>query len=128
MILEQKGEPAYISRTLKAQWAAEAWRRQYEKTESWEEGPRVFGLDPAPRKEKYAALKALGPHPDPDAVDEIIGNNSWTFIYCDECKRDVEEAVLIGGSDEYGEDRICGDCLRAGLRALELKGASAGPG
>ena len=45
----------------------------------------------------YNELVALGDNPDPDQVDAIIGNNSWTYACCngDENHSYVDRAVII---------------------------------
>lgn len=54
-----------------------------------------------------------------DDIEAIIGNRSWTNIRCNQCEKLVERAVLIGGSDEYGPDNICEQCVREAVRVLE---------
>jgi hypothetical protein len=69
----------------------------------------------------YAALVALGPTPSPDAVDQVVGNSSWTDTpTCSECGRDNQPAVVQVGEESDYESRtaqLCGDCLR---RAADL--------
>jgi len=117
--------PGYISRELKAQWAAESFRKQYERAPYWKDASAAWFTrrDGRSAEETHKLLLELGPHPSPESVAELL-NDSWVGIKCDECGESVPEAVLIGGTDEYGEDRLCGSCLRAGLRALELKGGN----
>lgn len=60
-------------------------------------------------------LIALGDSPDPDDVDAIIGNTSWTSMNdCDECgKQSVPFIVMVGQEPNY-ESRtayLCGDCI-----------------
>ncbi len=51
-------------------------------------------------------LKELGDNPDPDEVDRIIGNTTWTHLICDHCKNYVEVAVGL-----WEEFYLCKECL-----------------
>lgn len=45
-------------------------------------------------------------------IKNIIGNNSWTRLDCDECQREVDWLVRLGEAPDY-ESRtacICKDC------------------
>lgn len=59
---------------------------------------------------------------DPSVIDDIIGNESWTSLKCDECDREQDILVRIGEEPDY-EARwqdLCADCLRAALRFFTL--------
>ncbi len=49
-------------------------------------------------------------------IIEIIGNNSWTRLECDECQQDKNKVVrfLERYEDEYGVNvcDVCFDCLK----------------
>jgi hypothetical protein len=64
-------------------------------------------------------LLALESNPEPDQVDSIIGNASWTATKCDECGTQGIEVVELGEEPDYESSTacICKDCLR---RALSL--------
>ena len=73
--------PAYL-----ASRAAERWERLYvsrsiRKPSNWQR--------------KLMALQALGVAATPDAVNEIIGNESWTRVQCDLCGQRVESAIVL---------------------------------
>lgn len=75
---------------------------------------------------KGRALEALPIPEDPDKVDEIIGNTSWTRVpQCDECGRDVYALVTLGAEQEYSSStNVCADCLASALelaRAVTLR-------
>lgn len=102
------------SRAFLAAHAAEAWHRQYAAAI---DGPRRHP-DDAKRADVYGALLALGPTPNPDDVDRIIGNKSWTDNRCDECQAQAD-TVQVGQRPDY-ESRtadLCEACVR---RALAL--------
>lgn len=63
-------------------------------------------------------LHALGPTPDPDDVDALIGNDSWTAPRtCSECQREAAAVVEIGEPPDYESSTawICRRCLENAL-------------
>ncbi len=87
----------FISRKMRAASAAKGWRAQY-------------GFD---RDDVASRIDALGPKPDPESVNEIIGNDTWTRCDCDECGREVEFVVEFGEYQDYALEtaRICEECV-----------------
>lgn len=69
-------------------------------------------------KDVHAALVALGPTPDPDEVDKVIGGPSWTQPTCDACKEPTSEGVYF---DTWGDDSttIGRCCLEKALALLK---------
>ena len=58
------------------------------------------------KTEKYLKLKALGNNPNPDDIDRIIGNTSWTVLpSCTECKEDNNN-YLIKIEMSYDENDV----------------------
>lgn len=49
-----------------------------------------------------------------EAIDRIIGNTTWTEVYCSECDESVERIVNFLGSMD-----VCESCLRKALKLLE---------
>lgn len=47
-------------------------------------------------------------------VNEIIGNDSWTSTYCDECQKPCGAAVMLGEHIDYESPvvLICLECLK----------------
>jgi hypothetical protein len=93
-----------ITRKTKAKEAAESWakvpsRRNY--------------------TDVYQKLTALGDNPNPDDVDMIIGNSSWTTTSCHECESENVDVVQLGYELDYDSPtaRICKKCL---INALAL--------
>ena len=64
--------------------------------------------------EKIASLAMLDLETcDAEAVNKIIGNDSWTEFNCDECGVDRHHLITIGdgaGYDSRGIN-VCRDCL-----------------
>jgi len=93
--------------TIKA--VAERWRKQDEGTADTakvEIGKRLDAMD--------ARLATV------DDVLKIIGNDSWTVITCDECKRDVDAVVIVGAPQDYesATASLCSDCIAKAARMM----------
>lgn len=72
-------------------------------------------------KEKtHSDLIALGENPNPDDVDSIIGNDSWTATICDECGSKNVAVVVIGEPRDYESStaEICKDCLATAIEMV----------
>ena len=93
------------TRHTNAARAATRWAAQYRDT----------------RRETTEALLALGDAPTPEAVNKIIGNESWTRCTCNECGRDVEAVVQLGEELDCESHTvwICLDCIRLAVAAFE---------
>lgn len=95
-----------ITKQSMLQRLPQVWAAQYDK--------QVHGI--------YAALVAEGDKLTEARAAEIIGNDSWTRITCDECEQSVEAAVTVGQEPDYDSATatICLDCLQkaADLAAL----------
>lgn len=96
-----------ITRHVRASGAAKNWRIQYPLGSDYD-NDHFNGI--------YEALVALGPTPDPDDVDRIVGNESWTECYCSHCH--TPKGPFIRFNDEYD---LCKDCLTAGLNMFILE-------
>ena len=99
-----------ITRQTLANVCADSWKGQYK---SWPEG--------SDKLEIAEKLTSLGSCPDPDQVDEVIGNTSWTRTRCDECGS-VNIPVMELGEDLNYESctaNICRSCLIAALEMTE---------
>jgi hypothetical protein len=77
------------TRERRAAEAARRWRRQYFKDDRW------VSTFSGSSEDIYRALRGLGQSPDPDKVDGLIGNESWTEIECDLCDESVETAAVM---------------------------------
>lgn len=104
-----------MTRKKEAKSAARRWRAQYKKY--WDT-PHELNES---TKEKYERLVELGTDPNPDEVDRIIGNDSWTCVRCRECDKRVEKAVMVGKrlDDEYPMVCVCMGCLKAAVALMK---------
>ncbi len=92
---------------------AARWRNQYFRMGVWLD---VRGKSSA---ETYNQLLALGPSPDLDKIDEIIGNDSWTHFTCEQCSADVRTAIVMAYDYEFDRDiHYCEDCINKAFTVL----------
>lgn len=100
-----------ITRQVLANTAAEAWSKQY---------PSVLKNIAGTNFEIYTKLLLLGDNPDPNKVDEIIGNGTWTttLLFCTECQTKAD-VVQLGEEPEPASRTawVCKSCLE---KALDL--------
>jgi len=100
-----------ITRQTVADTAAERWASQYRHDKSM----RVTTL---------RRINALGKHPNPDDVDRVIGNDSWTRTpCCDECGAENVPVLLVGQEPDYESATacLCGDCVRQAFSIMARK-------
>ena len=107
-----------ITRQMKADTAARDWFHTYAHTSYWEEGR--FAVSGLTKEETHIKLVALGANPNPDDVDAVIGNKSWTDCRCDDCGKYVDAVVQLGQEPDYDSAtaNICFPCLK---KAVKLK-------
>lgn len=91
-----------ITRQQLANEAAERWKSQYYRDGKW------LSLDNA--EGTYSKLVALGPTPSPNAVDSVVGNDTWTHELCDSCAEKAGEFIAIDQSFEDDTLAICRNC------------------
>lgn len=95
-----------ITRQSNANEAPERWRRQY----CYKGADKEYGYI----TEKLLALRAPI---DPNEIDRIIGNTSWTKVpWCSECKTESPSIVVIGVEPAH----LCPACLRRAVAMLEV--------
>ncbi len=102
-----------VTRESNAARAAEAWAAGYPEDGPWGADERKQGIT--------KILKDLGDNPDPDDVDRVIGNKSWTSVdECCECSCTKSSVLEIGGDDEQEAPPayICFDCLLQGVNEM----------
>lgn len=96
-----------ITRQSLANEAAVRWGNQYP-IERWPDKQHIL-ID----------LLALGPSPNPDDVDQVIGNTSWTRVECHECGADADVIELSQEPDyESYTACICKECLSKALSLI----------
>ena len=93
-----------LSRQSLANRAAEMWRLQYPTSK----------LDMV-----WEGLKNLGPSPNPDMVDRVIGHSGWTDVWCEYCNSNVEAAVVLGPEHSGDSVLVCEACLRKELEKFD---------
>jgi len=102
-----------ITRQSLANGIVKRWKKQYPNN--------AYGDDKLVIRNK---LMALGSNPNPDDIDEVIGNKSWTRVPdCDECGATVDAVVEVGETPDYESStaNICKGCL---FKALSLTGVN----
>lgn len=82
--------------------AAEAASRWHEQYKNWKHD--------AEKMQVGKALDALGPKPAAADVNRVIGNDSWTRVRCDACRKNV--ALVVSFSTDEGGASLCRRCLR----------------
>jgi hypothetical protein len=93
-----------ITRQKCADEVVEKWERVY--------GKAQYGAD------KLVILRLLKQLPkpvDPDEVDRIIGNTSWTYTHhCSQCGQQSEVVIEVGQEPDYESATawLCVPCVR----------------
>lgn len=86
------------------------WKAMYLKGGIWYD---------ADKENIYERLRALHGKSkfDPDAIAEIIGNKSWSYIQCDGCQQEFNRLVSIGTEDEL--HYFCEQCITEAYEATK---------
>ena len=85
------------------------WKKQYYLNFSWD----YYGDD---KVEKYEELVNLGKNKNPEDVDKIIGNSSWTILICNHCNKDVDAVFIFGTNEE--SLYVCEYCVSIAVEQL----------
>jgi len=95
-------------RHIEANNVAERWKKVYFKNSKWYEFNSRNSDKTA--EQVWFALLSLGRNPDPDKVDTIIGNTSWTQNpppeHCTVCNN-----LILNGVELSDSSSICIVCL-----------------
>ena len=78
------------------------WKKQYYIDDSLDR----YGED---KFKKYEQLVSLGKIKNPEDVDKIIGNSSWTRLICNHCNKYVDTVFVFGIG--HNSLHICEDCV-----------------
>lgn len=89
--------------------------------------PSTNGLESA--EIIYKKLKALPPNTTKEDVADIIGNDSWASIICDECDLNCEAVMLLGEEsnlqgvieEDIASAFICESCLQKALSLIKKR-------
>ena len=95
-----------ITRKQRAKQAVRRWKQTYFRNGEW--------LNCTGSSETiYNNLLMLGNNPEISRVNEIIGNDSWTTLMCNECGKQVSMIIQVGKSENYENNTafICKKCL-----------------
>ena len=106
-----------ITRQVLANSAASRWREQY--------AAGQYGLDKLVIADQ---LDALGPNPNPDDIDAVIGNTSWTSVpVCDNCGVSASVVVMVGEPMDYESStaRLCRSCVQLAAEEMDRVGGAA---
>lgn len=79
------------------------WKKQYYRDGSWS----YYGEN---KLNIYEKLVSLGEIKNPEDVDKIIGNSSWTRLICHNCNKDVDAVFVFGIG--HNSLHICEDCVK----------------
>ncbi len=94
------------ARYHRASNSAKKWRDTYYRNNKW----YIF-LDGRSAERIWFGLISLGKNPDPDKIDKLIGNSSWTqpnnYYICKNCEKNVEYGVCI-----KEEISLCDKCIK----------------
>lgn len=103
-----------ITKQWKTNEVAKEWKNRYYSTYT---GEWRYGSD---KEEIYNKLVALGFNPNPDEVNEIIGNNGWTEVKCQVCGSQVEAVMKFEKMDDYNymSINICKSCIEKAMNRL----------
>ena len=99
-----------VTRHERAAKAAAKWGRQYFKRSAWYDDEK-HGI--------FLELNALGDSPDPDEVDRVIKNGSWTRLSCSACGEDRDTVATFECKIEARQVMVCVACLAAASKLLE---------
>ena len=106
------------TRETTAQGVAKRWEEQYRSY--IRKGTKPGDFCP---KQTLRELKAMGANPDPDEIDSLLGNPSWTTVSCHSCSDPSATGVHFLQdymADIHDEDMtsLCKSCVEEGVKAL----------
>lgn len=122
------GAMRLVTRRDRIRGVAAAWAHQYRRFIHGpnEDLPTLHGAS-GPRRTKreiLGFLQALDVETCTEAdVTACIGNSSWTYLRCTECKTDPEVALVLNPEPDYEESTfvLCPACLLRAFALMESK-------
>lgn len=107
-----------ITKRQKIKGVLDAWKKQYSKYPS-NEMIKQHAITKELEELNFNNVSAK-------KINEIIGNNSWTELRCEECMEDKNKVVrfLERYEDEYEVNScdLCLDCLKSGIKLFASRG------
>ena len=94
-----------ITRQTLARDAAGRWHGQYFRNGAWRSP--VLG----DAQKIHERLMDLGLAPNPEDVDRVIGNDSWTRNMCSCCSKYAERVVSVDVTSGEYSTHICEKCV-----------------
>lgn len=103
----------------KIRTVAGRWKSLHCRDGEWSKSPVISlapGRFPSHRDKKEIWLKLAELNPETttaEQVNEIIGNDSWTNLRCDECKKLTTVLLMVGEEPDYESRtaRLCRNCI-----------------
>jgi len=101
-----------ITKKAKMESVAQTFRAQYHSNMQLANGKYTDDM--------YKDLVALNSKTE-SAIDEIMGNHSWTTNNCNECSKDSDVVIQIGKPEDYESSTawICRDCLSKAIAMID---------
>ena len=90
---------------------ASRWRQQYHREEDGWKDLTAGRFDP---KDIYERLRLLGVDPELKDIEEVIGNDSWTTLFCDGCSESVIKGIELSSSDR--DFLLCQACIASAYK------------
>ncbi len=94
-----------VTRHTEAATAAQRWAATYKDYKGFRPG------DAERKRDILAQLESLGPTPNPDDVDAIIGNDTWTRRTCDVCSGGSNVAAVVNRESDR-DTIVCVACAK----------------
>ena len=114
-------KPSHVAlRKATGKGVADNWHDAYYTNygNQWRPGKLTCGRT---AKQVHEELSALGDNASLDAIEEVIGNKSWSYPACDGCGDNCDSVVAIG--DESRALSYCKTCLEEALSLFEGGGS-----
>jgi hypothetical protein len=103
-----------ITRQTQANNVADRWHKQYPDGNGYRE--KHIGM--------WKKLCDLGGRPNPDDVDSLTENSSWTDVgSCNECNLESDTLIELGEEPDYESSTayICPACLKKALQLVRTR-------
>ena len=58
-------------------------------------------------------------NPTRDEIEAIIGNDTWTRIFCDMCRQEAKALAVVGAEYSSSGTACCANCLKQAAQVIE---------